>query len=61
MRNAISGKKIRRTSPNRYSSKRCQEEGCNKKARDYYEGRTLCRVHSPMRLGYLRLMKGGNK
>jgi len=35
------------------SNLRCDE--CSKLSRDYIDGKNLCRVHSPMRLGYNKL------
>jgi len=36
---------------------RCDEEGCDKRAKDTYEERHLCRIHSPMRLNYQNKQK----
>lgn len=35
--------------------KRCQEENCNKRAKDFHDGKWLCRIHSPMREGFKTL------
>lgn len=42
------GKNHPKKSHNKFN-KRCQEEGCNKLAKDYINGEYRCRIHSPMR------------
>jgi len=36
---------------------RCKAEGCRKRAKDILEGTPLCRIHSPMRIGFETRMK----
>ena len=34
------------------SNRRCSFDKCDKLAKDFVDGKPLCRIHSPSRLGY---------
>jgi hypothetical protein len=51
------GKSPKRSNWDSKSKKRCQFENCRKRAKDFYEGKWLCRIHSPMREGYKTFLK----
>lgn len=54
MNRALSGKQPRHSHGKMGRQKaRCQFEKCNKLAKDFIDGKPLCRIHSPMREGYI--------
>ena len=43
-----------RKTHNKSPKRRCEEPKCAKLSRDFYQGKYLCRVHSPYREGTIR-------